>query len=265
MSRKVVSLANQITAKLGEIQSRRKKINLHAAAVSVVLLFALVYVVAVMLTSGPYPPAESHPKKASEASRETESSAAPSLADAGSATPSVDELTELRNATKVNPRDEEAWVRLGTNLAYRASTDEASSLEALDAYERALALDPNNAEALKGMGDLHFDRHEYKDAIPFFTKYLTKDDDANVYLRLGLSLYMVSIFGLAIPQLKAAIGSGISSFGAYTAIGDAYFRTGDLVRARAALKKAERITPDEKRKNVVKTNPRRGGKTSRRD
>jgi serine/threonine protein kinase len=251
-SQKPISFANEVTAKLGELDSPAGKRRALGFALASMFLIGLFLVIAIW-PSTPNAPSEYRPKESSEGSDGTGPSPESSPAEVASAASTADPVAQLRKATREHPRDVGAWVALGTTLAYRASSNEASYLDALDAYGRALALDPNNADALKGMGELHYDRREYRDAISYLTKYLAKHDEAELHLHLGDSFYRVNQFSRAVRELKAAIDAGDSSCYAYELLGNSYSKTDDLVRGRAALKQAESVAPDDETRNWIQS------------
>ena len=116
--------------------------------------------------------------------------------------PSQTEISQLEQVAKTSPKNKEAWINLGNTLM-----DAQRMNEAIDAYEKALALDPKNVPVRVDMGtcyrgigkfykaveeyrtalkiDPNFpnghrnlavvlsnDLHENKQAIPEFQKYL---------------------------------------------------------------------------------------------
>ena len=63
------------------------------------------------------------------------------------------------------------WNRLGT-VALRASLFDQSYFRlASEAYGHVLELDPDNLEALRGIGNLNYDRQKYDQAIAAYEHY----------------------------------------------------------------------------------------------
>lgn len=69
-------------------------------------------------------------------------------------------IDEYRKITEKDPKDADSWVTLGR--LYRVSNDSPDS-EA--AFKKALAIDPDNEDALTGLGSLYMDMGDTKSAI----------------------------------------------------------------------------------------------------
>ncbi len=87
---------------------------------------------------------------------------------AGPPAPVMEELTDLRARLARNPRDVTALVRLG-DLELAAGIDD----KAASYFDRALAVDPKNAEATFGRGIAMQATGRKADAIAAFRRYLS--------------------------------------------------------------------------------------------
>jgi Tfp pilus assembly protein PilF len=88
---------------------------------------------------------------------------------------------ELEIALKEDPRNAAAEAKLGFIEGYRGHTAQAE-----DHYRRALALDPDQVEALLGLGTILRERGEYDKAAGLFARASLKDPlDESIHFRLA--------------------------------------------------------------------------------
>jgi tetratricopeptide (TPR) repeat protein len=95
-------------------------------------------------------------------------------------------IADLTKKATENPQDTALWSRLG-QVEYRASQlDTTHYPAALAAFRHALELDPKHVDAIRGMANVHYDREEHKDAIPYYERYLAlRPDDLSARTDLG--------------------------------------------------------------------------------
>jgi tetratricopeptide (TPR) repeat protein len=86
-------------------------------------------------------------------------------------------LSDLTAQAKQKPDDVDTWMKLAQVSARAAQLDPAYQTDAINAYDHVLALDPKNADALRGVANLHYDRDDHQKAIPAFEKYLALRPD----------------------------------------------------------------------------------------
>jgi tetratricopeptide (TPR) repeat protein len=73
-------------------------------------------------------------------------------------------------------------------------------------YKRILAEDPNNYEALVGIGNLYFDNQQYQQAVEYYRRALKiKPDDPNVRTDLAICYTYLDLLDLAASELKQVI------------------------------------------------------------
>ncbi len=95
-------------------------------------------------------------------------------------------IADLTKRAKENPQDLVLWSRLG-QVEYRASQlDTTHYPAALAAFQHVLEQDPKNVDAIRGVANVHYDREEHKEAIPYYERYLAlRPDDLSARTDLG--------------------------------------------------------------------------------
>ncbi len=161
-------------------------------------------------------------------------------------------ISNLEAQAKKQPKDIALWNRLGT-VALRASLFDTSYYPmASDAYGHVLQLDPENLEALRGIGNLNYDRQKYDEAIAAYEHYLKhKPDDPDVQTDLGTMYLYTGNPDQAIKRYQKAISVKPGFFDAYFNMGVAYGAMNDTANARAALNQALKSAPDQDSKARV--------------
>lgn len=101
-------------------------------------------------------------------------------------------ITDLTAQAKQKPDDVETWMKLAQVNARAAQLDPSYQTDAINAFDHVLALDPKNADALRGVANMHYDRDDHQKAIPAFEKYLAlRPDDPSARTDLG-TMYLYS-------------------------------------------------------------------------
>jgi cytochrome c-type biogenesis protein CcmH/NrfG len=101
-------------------------------------------------------------------------------------------IADLATQAKQKPDDVDTWMKLAQVTARAAQIDPAYQTQAINAYDHVLTLDPKNADALRGVANLHYDRDDHQKAIPAFEKYLAlRPDDPSAKTDLG-TMYLYS-------------------------------------------------------------------------
>ncbi|MGH7859945.1 MAG: tetratricopeptide repeat protein, partial [Candidatus Binatia bacterium] len=95
-------------------------------------------------------------------------------------------IADLERKASESPRDVETWKNLA-QVQYRAGQVDRQYLAKAEAsFRRVLEIDPKNTDALRGIGNVHFDREEHGKAVESYSEYLKlKPGDANVRTDLG--------------------------------------------------------------------------------
>jgi tetratricopeptide (TPR) repeat protein len=95
-----------------------------------------------------------------------------------------DEIRHLGEIAKKNPKSAAAWTELGNALM-----DSRSFSEAIDAYEKSLALDPKNVNARVDMGTCYRGAGKFDKAVEEYRKALKINPDfPNGHRNLGIVL-----------------------------------------------------------------------------
>jgi tetratricopeptide (TPR) repeat protein len=166
------------------------QLTIAGSAVLVVFLAAGLAVWTVILSPA------ARPGLAAPAGRPSASSAPGAAADATSRVALPDQakafIADLTAQAKQKPDDVDTWTKLAQVSARAAQLDPAYQTDAINAYDHVLALDPKNADALRGVANLHYDRDDHQKAIPAFEKYLAlRPDDPSAKTDLG-TMYLYS-------------------------------------------------------------------------
>jgi tetratricopeptide (TPR) repeat protein len=102
-------------------------------------------------------------------------------------------------------------------------------------YDRALAIDPNNVEALSGKASVLAQQHDVKDAIPAFEKLRTvvptPDDKAGVLIDEARLYAAEKMDDQAVATFKSALEQYPTSQNVHVAYGDYFAAKNDLTNA----------------------------------
>ncbi len=161
-------------------------------------------------------------------------------------------VSNLQAQAKKQPKDIAIWNRLGTVALRAALFDQSYYRMASEAYAHVLELDPENLEALRGIGNLNYDRQKYDEAIAAYEHYLkNKPNDPDVQTDLGTMYLYTGNADQAIKRYQKAIAIKPDSFDAYFNMGVAYGAMDDKTDARSALDQALKFAPDQDAKSRV--------------
>ena len=162
----------------------------------------------------------------------------------------VDQIEREANA---KPNDVTAWNKFGAVSMRAAMFDQSYYGKAEDAYGHVLKLDPDNLDALRGIGDIDYDKQHYDEAIAAYEHYLKKKpDDPEVRTDLGTMYLYTGNADQAVVQYKKAISAKPGFFQAYYNMGIAYAQENKPDDAAATLKRAIALAPDDTARTQVK-------------
>lgn len=157
----------------------------------------------------------------------------------------------LTRSLEWNPGDSDGWYELG-----RTKYNENRFKEAIDAFQKCLALDAKNAKAEEnlalsyaGLGEDPQAISAYQTAIDWQAGAVHKDPEA--YLGLGTLLLNQNRPKDAIPPLIEATRIAPSVSQAHELLGKAYVQTDELPKAQAELEEAVKLSPGTPRLHYV--------------
>src|SRR5271166_3532537 len=156
-------------------------------------------------------------------------------------------IADVESNAHAKPNDLSAWNELGDVALRAAMFDPSYYAKATAAYGHVLKIDPDNLNALRGVGNVNFDRRNYDQAIAAYEHYLTrKPDDPEVRTDLGTMYLYTGNADQAVVQYRRAIATKPNFFEGYFNLGIAYGQQTNDPEAKAAFEKALQFAPDDK-------------------
>ena len=161
-------------------------------------------------------------------------------------------IDELQAKAEAAPNDVAAWDRFGDAAERAAMFDPSYYPKAADAYAHVLKLNPDDLPALRGVGNIDYDRRHYDEAIAAYEHYLSrKPDDARVRTDLGTMYLSSGNPDVAIVQYKKVVTAHPDFFEAYFNLGVAYAEQENKPVARSYFRKARTLAPDDKARGEI--------------
>ncbi len=163
-------------------------------------------------------------------------------------------IADLEKKAAEAPKDAVVWRQLA-QVAYRAGQIDRQYLGKAEAsYRHLLELDPKDLEAIRGIGNVHFDHDDYPKAIESYTRYLSlKPEDASVRTDLGTMLLYSGEEDKAVAEYRKALAGDPKFYQAHFNLGIAYAKKGDAAKATEAFTKAKELAPDDKTRTQIQT------------
>jgi tetratricopeptide (TPR) repeat protein len=155
-------------------------------------------------------------------------------------------IEEMEAKAAAQPKSLETW-RAVAEVEYRASQVDRTYLEKAEAsFRHVLTLAPKDLDALRGLGNVHFDREEYGKAIESYQSYLVlKPDDPSVRTDLGTMYLYGGEPDKAIAEYGKVLAQDEKFYQAHFNLGIAYAQQGDTTKALASFGRARELAPDE--------------------
>jgi len=161
-------------------------------------------------------------------------------------------IDKIEKDAHAKPNDVVAWNKLGAVSMRAAMFDQTYYGRAEEAYGHVLKLEPDNLDALRGIGDIDYDKQHYDEAIAAYEHYLKrKPDDPEVRTDLGTMYLYTGNADQAIVQYKKAVAAKPAFFQAYYNMGIAYAQENKPAEAAATLKQAMTLAPDDTARKQV--------------
>jgi tetratricopeptide (TPR) repeat protein len=163
-----------------------------------------------------------------------------------------DLISAIARKAEANPGDIAAWDKYADVCFRAAAFDSSYYPKAASAYAHVLKLDPDDLDALRGIGNIDFDQRKYDEAIAAYEHYLTKKpEDPEVRTDLGTMLLSSGSADQAVLQYRKVLETHPNFFEASFNLGIAYQQMNELDAARAAFGKAKALAPDADARNRV--------------
>jgi tetratricopeptide (TPR) repeat protein len=164
----------------------------------------------------------------------------------------LDFIKQLEQKANANPGDLATWDQLGDVTLRAAAFDPSYYPRASDAYAHVLKIDPENMDALRGVGNIDFDQRKFDEAIAAYEHYLSKKpDDPDVRTDLGTMYLSTNNADQAVIQYKKVLATHPQFFEAAFNLGVAYGQMNQMDNARATLANALKLAPDGDARNRV--------------
>jgi len=162
-------------------------------------------------------------------------------------------VDKVEKDARAKPGDVAAWNKFGAVSMRAAMFDQTYYGKAEEAYGHVLKLEPDNLDALRGVGDIDYDKQHYDEAIAAYEHYLKKKpDDPEVRTDLGTMYLYTGNADQAVVQYKKALAGKPGFFQAYYNMGIAYAQENKPEDATAAFKQALALAPDDTARTQVK-------------
>ena len=97
-------------------------------------------------------------------------------------------IDESKKATEVYPESARTWIGLGHTYKTIANSVKDADDQAINAYQKALDVDPKSLAALMALGDMYYLDNNYQLAVHFYKRATETDSSyANAYYNLGMA------------------------------------------------------------------------------
>jgi cytochrome c-type biogenesis protein CcmH/NrfG len=161
-------------------------------------------------------------------------------------------IADLEAEAAAAPTELATWRRLA-DVQYRASQIDAAYLpKAESSFRKVLELAPDDVDAMRGLGNVHFDRDEYTQAIEWYAKVLeSRPGDASVRTDLATMHLYAGDSAKAIELYEKVIADQPGFFQAHFNLGIAHRRSGDETAALASFEKARALAPDDRTREQI--------------
>jgi len=143
-------------------------------------------------------------------------------------------VTALKDAGIIDyKKTAEYWFNLGYYYAEAGLYDKA-----IEAYTKAIALDPNDADAYSNRGAAYYSKGQYDRAIEDYNKAIALDPNyADAYYNRGVAYAKKGQYDRAIEDYNKAIALDPNYAKAYTNRGITYYKLGNMGRAISDFQK----------------------------
>ena len=145
-------------------------------------------------------------------------------------------LQEFQRAQDLSPRSPEVLTGLARAYELQGRLDQAE-----ETFKRAIVLRPDYWDGYTSLGQFYLGRRRFADAAAQFqTAVRLTPDNANAYLNLGAALLNDGKFPEAVQALESSLKI-LPSYGAYTNLGNIYYRQRQWQQAAANYEQAVQL------------------------
>ncbi len=161
----------------------------------------------------------------------------------------IDRMTTL---AAENPEDMEAWKQLAF-VQYRAGQVDPGFLDAAEkSYNHILSRDAKDLDALRGLGNIEYDRNDPATAMGFYKRFLEiEPGNKEVRTDLGTMLLASQQPDEAIRIYQGVLQEDPTFFQAQFNLAIAYRAAAQTDLALAALQRAKEVAPDDESRQRV--------------
>jgi tetratricopeptide (TPR) repeat protein len=124
-----------------------------------------------------------------------------------------------------------------------AKTNAGRYDEAIAAFEKSLAVDPNLAVAHEWIAHILILRGDYEGAIERYQKIVARNPSTDSKVSLGLAYLRVGEVDMAVKTLANAVAADPDNCKGWNNLSIAYLRQGNIDQARTAAEKAVALEP----------------------
>ncbi|NTU57436.1 MAG: tetratricopeptide repeat protein [Chlorobiaceae bacterium] len=137
-------------------------------------------------------------------------------------------IRELQQEVWKNPEDARGYLNLGKEYAGHQRYKEA-----IESYQRAIAIEPGLDEAYSALGAAYFDQKNFAAALPWMEKRVKiAPDDSLRNFDLGNVFFQLKRYDDAVASYRKAIDNSYSFQEAYYSMAVCYIKTGRIDEAR---------------------------------
>ena len=137
-------------------------------------------------------------------------------------------IRELQQEVWKNPEDARGYLNLGKEYAQHQQYKEA-----IEAYRRAITIEPGLDEAYSALGAAYFDQKNFAEALPWMEKRVRiAPDDSLRNFDLGNVFFQLKRYDDAVASYKKAIDNSYSFQEAWYSLAVCYIKTGKMEEAR---------------------------------
>lgn len=163
-------------------------------------------------------------------------------------------IADLVQKAEAAPQDTALWLRLGKVYTRTGQLDPSYQPKALAAFDRVLAIDPGDREAIRGKANVFYDQGDHRKAIPLYERYLAlAGDDPSARTDLATMYLSAGDGPKAVATYESVIAKHPEFLQAHYNLAVTHAQLGDTDAALAGFKKARTLAPDDRTREQIDT------------